>query len=98
MITGDQRDFYYTSLSLLRSSPNLTDHYPRLAKPRLGLSYDRCFAACQRFNRFASPRSFLADYLLVNLLRQVNHSFERKSLADRSLGGMGQAFALRTVI
>src|SRR5947207_2405504 len=33
------------SLSPLRGSLNPTNHYPRLAKPRLGLNSDRCYAA-----------------------------------------------------
>ena len=35
-IKDNQNDFY--SLSPLRGSQDITDHYPRLAKPRLGLT------------------------------------------------------------
>jgi hypothetical protein len=42
-ITGNRHDFYF--LSPLRVSQPMTDYYPRLARPRLGLDSDRCFAA-----------------------------------------------------
>ena len=46
---GHQRDFVAHSLSPRRGSPNLTDHYPRLAKPRPGLNSD---AASQLVRQF----------------------------------------------
>src|SRR6185369_5303138 len=46
---GHQRDFVAHSLTPRRGSPNLTDHYPRLAKPRPGLNSD---AASQLVRQF----------------------------------------------
>jgi len=44
------------SLSPLRGSANLTNQYPRFAKPHLGLNSDRCSAARWRFTSKSSGR------------------------------------------